>query len=548
MPRAVITVPVSYENFTRPVALQVIREVARVLHLPDNLDITFAGGAEQQANTGSTLNKDPNDSQFASDLRMRVEVQERPVEDRMITLHSNEPEHYPVFNDPALKVAIYPIFSLTEMMVSFTVRFNSRVSAQKFRDDCLIRLGMLRREDNHELTYHYSIPNPFMHLLRDIHTLRESQAPYGEDFSTWMNNHLDPRATILTNVAGSRTLLAFPETQTRIWGTFSDITANTEGATKEKDTGTWTLSFDYRVQYDKPLACRAEWPLVVHNQFINEPWFHQPVASGRLVDRWNRNERPSPLQHAMDVIATDEPTRCSTKYKMVTIPSIDDWTTDHRLPDLLPLVQMLIGVDPAEPHVVQDLKALEDFEWDPDILEFMRGEAPYMTRYGHSIFHVTLYRDKTPQQFDTLSVTDELAVVSTNPLNLRENHHLRVNVLTDLFFLTTEARNRLLESGATGQKLLMQLQFMQAYNAYRPELVNGKLIRLADFRVIAELLNSHKRQYSGTREALMLTVGTYTIVTRRKPDGNSEANVEDPTDTGAHRGPNSGQFVSRCNG
>lgn len=548
MPRAVMTNPVTYENFTRPVALTFIREVARVLRLPGDINVTFAGSAEQTANTGSTLTPEQFDSVFAHNLNITAEVQERAVEDRELTLHAHESEHYPIFLDTKLGVRVEPIYSHSEMMISFKVRFGNRVDAQKFRDDILLRIPMIRQENNHVIDYHYSMANPIMHLLRDIHTLREKVAPYGEDFSQWMNAHIDDRATILTNVAGKRTLLAIPETQTRIWGTFSDITAMAAGAEKDGESGKWTLSFDYRVQYDKPIACRAEWPLVVHNQFINEPWFDSPEASGHQTNHWaNKQIRPSYSRQAFDFVANHELDLCAEKFKPTIIPVMDDWSTGHKLPDLHPIVQILVGVNAEQPTYVMDLKDLDTHQWDEDVLTFMRAEAPWMTAYGQSLFHVALYRGKLPQQLDTLTVTSELGLVSANPLDLRDVHHVRVSMLSDLFFLRDDARRRLLEAGEVGKKLLMQLQFMLRGEAFVPRVANG-MVNLQDYLIIARLLNQHKRPYSLGREAVMLTVGTYSIVTRRMSDVSSQAHTLADPDAAFDTAYRTGQRVPRCDG
>ena len=545
MPNVVMTNPVTYENVTRPVALGVIREVARVLRLPGDINVVFAGGAETVANTGSTLTGDPNDSVFSHNLLFTVEVQERAVEDRILTLHAHENEQYPIFADTDLGIAIRPIYSMTEQLISFKVRFPNRVVAQRFRDDVLTRLAMLRQEDNHEITYHYSIPNPFLHLLRDLHGLRENVAPYGESFSQWMNAHLDSRATLLTNVAGKRSLLAFPETQTRIWGTFSDLTAMAESAQKDGESGRWTISFDYRWQYDKPIACKAHWPLVVHNQFVPEPWFDMRNASGHMVDHWVRKERPSYSREAFDRVATQDEAMCEDRFQPTIIPVMDDWSTPAKIPDLQLIVQALIGVNPQTPTVAMDLKELDDYQWDPDVLSFMRSEAPYMTRYGHSVFHVSLYRGDRLQAPEALSVTSELAVVSANPLNLREVHHVRVHGLTDLFFLNDAGRQRLIQSGVVGQKILTQLQLLVHSKAYVPRVING-LVVMEDYQLIARRLQQHKRPYELGRDSVMLTHGLYTIVTRRKLHGASEADDFSPTASGTGPTEDSRQLVSRC--
>lgn len=548
MPRAVITNPVTYENFTRPVALSYIRDLARVLRLPGDLDVTFAGATEQIANPGSTLDTINGDVGFGHNTKIRVEVQERPVEDRILTIESHEINHHPIFCDPTTGVVITPVYALHEMMIQFRVRFASRVEAQRFRDDALMRVGHLRYESNHHINYHYSPPTRYMYLLQEIHRLRENQGGYGEDFRTWFNKYMDPRYTILSNLAGKKAMLAIPENQTRIWGAISDLTATFEQAEKDKESGTWLITFDYRIQHDKPIACRAEWPLVVHSQFISAPWFDDPEASGIVPgNHWELHQRPSLLQAGFDHIAKDEGLSCRCTAKPAIIPVMDDWSSRNLLPDTVPFAQVLVGVNPDDLRIVLPMAELDEYDWDPDVLKFMVSEAPYMTTYGQSIFHVMFYRGRTVQDPATLSVDSNLVLRSSNPLNVRELHHVRLAYVTDLDFLSPSARQRLAAAGEAGVKVLRHMQLLMRTWAYIPR-VTGNIISMADIRQISADLNAHKRPFNGGATGLMKTAGTYTIITRRGTSNVDSASSNPAADNQPSAGDRDGSsaVVSRC--
>ena len=547
MPRFVDEVPVTYETITRPVATEVARELSRVLRLPEKINILFVGQTGQAAQPGSAIDGSRPDDTFGHDTRLKLEIQERAVEDRVLTMAVHQEENIPVFVDPALGVRIVPIVSMTEVLMSFTYRARSRAEAQKFRDDSLMRCANLRGENPLQMTYSYSIPNSMMHLLLAIHTLREAQAGYGEDFSTWLSNNITRRTTEVTTLAGGWPTLAIPETQVHNWGTFSQFVPSPDEPEKDKESGTWAINFNYRFQYDKVIGCLAVWPLVVHNQIIPPPWRHEPNASGTQVDPWEQQRRGSYSRHAMDYLAGLGDNSCAQRYGPAVIPVYDEWEPKHVRPDTTTMVQVLVGVNPEDLTDVMDLRDLGDYEIDAEVLEFMKGEAPFMHSLGESIFHVSLYENDRPQSDTTLRVSPFLRVTSVNPMELRKTYRLRLTLVTDLFFLKRRAVERLCNGGPAALKILMDLQFRLGPQAYRPNLVKDRVITAADFRQIAIRLNQHKRAYSNGREDVLLTVGNYHIVAQRRPsDGSIETESSRPAQSGPGAG--NGTIVSRCDG
>lgn len=547
--RLILETPVVYESVTRPVTMGVIKELARVLRLPGNVSVVFAGQTEQTAQPGTNIDGSKENTTFGHDARIKVEVQERPIEDRVLTMAVHQNENRPIFADRALGVFVRPIYSMSEVQISFTLRFPDRVSAQKFRDDALLRAAMLRNETPLVMSYHYSFPYQFLHLLHDIYTLRENQGGYGDTFSQYVSQHIDGRSTEITTLVGGYKTLALPETQIHNWGTFSEFVPSVEAGEKDKASGTWALNFNYRFQYDKPIACIAVWPLVIHNQLIGEPWrYPAPEPNGTITNPWTLKRFGSFSRDAMDYLTKLNDPTCEAQYRPAIIPTIDDWTPLYIRPDTTTMAQVLIGANAEDLNDVLDLSDLEEYEIDADVLEFMKQEAPYMTKYGESIFHLAFYEDDVPQDDKTLSVSEYLRVRTSNPMDLRKLYHLRISVMTDLFFIRSDGVQRLCKNGVAALKILMDLQFRLGSKAYKPKLLNDRYLSMDDYRKIAYRLNEYKRHYSNGREDVLLTVGNYHIVTQRMSSYASSNSEESAGGTNTGAGTDSGQIVSRCDG
>jgi hypothetical protein len=518
MPRVATEIPETMEAIVRPVALDIIRQVGKLLGLPKSTAIYYPGSAESAAQTGSTLNYEGEPSSFPFYGKLKIEANEQYIEDRVLTDAVYRHEFLPIFIDKDLGVRIHPVYSATEMILSFTYRAESRVAAERFRDDIKMRTSMLRKENLHELTYHYGIPATYLQLCQEIHTLREKIAPYGEDFSKWFMDHVDPRVTNITTLIGTSPTLVIPEHQVCALGWF-DFAFAPEPAVKDSESGTFDISFEYRVTYDKVISCVMEYPLVVHNQMIAARWHGQRNASGDLAsDPGLRKRAPSLSRYFFDKFVSVYPCECQRQIDGVSMPVFDDWIPDTVHPDTSTVFTAIVQVSPTDRGDVVNLQSLGDWKIDPTLLPFLQGEAPFLTTYGQSVVYLSLYRDGVPVDDGGLTVDAALNVRYTPTMDLRQRYHLRIALVNDLTILDRPAIERFRSGGQAALKILTTLQAKLGKKGYLPVLRGGKYISYADILEIGQRINSLKTPYQTGVEYAMLTVGNFIIAASRSSD------------------------------
>lgn len=516
MPRTVTEVKETIESITRPVAYEVLRQLYVLLNLPPQTNLLLPGMAETIPNVGSALGYSGDPNKFKYKGQLRVEVSETFIEDSVLATAIFRQEHEPVFSDSKLGVKIVPIYSATQMTLSCQYRAPNRIMAEKFRDEALVRTAMLRQENLHEFSYHYSLPDSYHQLLRVIHGMREAVAPYGESYDKWFSDHITARATNLTTQIGTQAQLAIAEHQISAFGWF-DFTAAPEPAVKDQDTGPYNLQFTYTFNYDKVLACAIHWPLMVHNQIIDEPYRATPNASGTQINPDRRLRRPSLSRHALDFF-TDQHLPIVRRNQGFVIPEFDDWIPKEVHPSTASVMTIMLEVNLDDPREIVSLYELGDYEIDPEILEFLRGEAPWMNRYGDSIMHLTLYRDDEPLDDGTLTIDSNLIVRSSFDLDPRERYHLRIELITDLLLLTSDALQRLREAGSICLKVLLSLQERLTGCTQLPKLVGGQIVSKTDLREWAERINQGRCKLNNQTDYRLMTVGSYIITTHRRRD------------------------------
>lgn len=542
MPRIVAGVPQTYENIVRPVALEVARQLAKMLNLPADINVLMPGAAETTLWPKTELaGKDPGDSvTFGHNERLLIEMTENPVEDRILSTAIHHKENLPVFLDDKLGVKLYPVYSGTELTFNFTYRSENRATARRFRNEMLSRTAAMREEILHEINYYYHVPYVFLHLLKHIHTLRENQGGYDEDWDAYVNGHIVDRATTITDQIGHNQALAIRELQTHPLGVFQFV-GTTDAEEKDKDSGTWNVTFGYKCFFDQVIDVVAEYPLVIHNQMVDQVWRSSPWPSGELTDPNRRKRLPSLSRYAFDHFVKDiYPSFCKEKLTDgYTIPNFDEWRPTYTIPNTSTLFMAFTQVDPVAPGTLFELMGdLDGFWLDPSLREFIIGEAPYMTTKGASIFDLRLFEGDYPMDDGLLSVSrPDLIVISNATMDIRKNYHVRLALVNDLFTLGPGAWERLRNGGEAAVKIINCLQFKMLGKAFEPKLLGGRLIRNEDLRLIAQRINDLKVPHRGPLEYVMLTVNEVVIVANRSSDNDtvqirSDGTTADGSDSG----------------
>lgn len=517
MPQITAQIPDTYSGITRPVAVDIIRNLIAFMSLPEDTGLQYLGTAEKAAQIGSTLVHEPYPNKFPYSGKITVDVSEQYIEDRILTAAVKQVENVKFFWDAPLGVSLRPVYQGTEVSISFRYRAASKVEAERWRDEFRQRTGQGRKELLHEASYHYGIPDAMLVILNEIHSMRERVAGYGEDLTEWFSNHASSKITKLTTLAGTQPELVVGETQVGIVGWFEFI-SQPEIGSKGQDLAQWEAGFDYKFNYDKVTTIVMQYPLMIHNQLMDqkfrpsEPHYQlahrarYPSHSRFLLDQY------TPLYPAQGVGLTG-----------LRVPLFDDWLPDYVAPHTSSVVTLLTSVDLNDPQDLLNLNEIGDYDFDPDVLAFLKIEAPFMTKLYNSIFHLSLFRWAKPTEDGTISADPvTLAVRSRSDLNPRDHHHVRLALVNDLSYLTPEALERLRQNGKAAIKLLIAL-YPKLYDPNSPygadpkvitKLLGGRVIIKKDMDHLRDLISSNGLAGIGL-ERHMYTVATILIIAHK---------------------------------
>jgi len=525
MPNITCQIPDTYDAITRPITVGVVRSLTALMGLPDSLAMEYFGAAESQAQPGSTLTPSPQENKFPFTGKITIECTESYLEDRLQGA-VKQLDQTLYFNDPALQVHIRPVYVGTEITLSFRYRAESRMEAERWRDEFRKRTAEGRTLLLHELSYHHGVPPAYLVILSEIYRLREKVAPYGQTLQEWFRSCITDKVTTLTTQAGTEPIMVIGETQVGVQGAF-EFVAQPEQGSKFEELAAWETGFDYRFQFDKVISAVMDYPLVIHNQIIGVKY--RPTVP--LYELANRARYPNRSRFLLDQYTPLYPAT-TDRLSGVRVPQFDDWLPRYVAPYTSSIYTALIGLDLTDPQDVISFLQLGDYTLDPAVQEFLRGELPWLHLWGQSIFHMSLFRWGFPLEDGTITADAAFAVRAQYALNPRDHHHFRWAMINDLTVLSPAALERLRNAAPAALKILVGL-LPSLYDALDPEGVNrtivpkilgGRVLPKATLTHISDLINGTRTQKStiSSIERHMYTVGAMLIIAHKdQPDAHS---------------------------
>ena len=436
-----INIPLSdlLATVERPIIYDIINRVCILTGL-NTPQIRFYGEDASAAQWNSTINKDPNLQNLWPVLEnLSIEVEEDYDPNRLISMAVEYPENPYIFLDNDLGIHIKPVKSPTDVIVRFKYTARDRNQVVRWRNEVRTRTAKNRDINMHDVNYSYTLPYQYLDVLEHIWTLRNNIAGYGDTFEKWFYSHMTDRITRVSNLAGKNGVLAIAEKQIGIQGLF-DFEGVPEKPEKSEDNGMWSISFSYKFKYDKPINTVFTYPIMVHQQIIDKMYrFDAPAYS--MQKQWAQRSLSG---DDFAYFQGDNKTVQAMANRGLDIPAFDTFIPGTILPTTARIFSVLVNITPTDMRSLFNLADLGDFNLNQDILDLMRqSEYAYMPQLYGSIFSISLYAGNVIQDSSVLTIDSNLNVKATIDLNLRKVYHVRLSLVTDVTFLTIEARARL---------------------------------------------------------------------------------------------------------
>lgn len=492
MPKLVLTNPGVRDSVTRPVVLDVVRQILAWTGLPKDTQILFPGYDEKALQPGSTISSEKEFNFFDTHSMWKISIEETHQEDRALSMAVLYDDNPRIFDDEDARVWIRPAYSPCDITLRIRSRFTDKDSAIRWREDIRTRVGMNREARVHTVSYSYLLPPAYIRILEEIHRMREAVAPYNQTWQEYLAFYFSPKARQLSDMVGKNQQWGVAETQARVLGyfNFEYITDENE---KDGETSAQNIEFTYTFKYDKPSASVMSYPLVINNQLMDKA-YRQTAKDERVEDHV--------LQYSQSAysLAHFENSRPTENFAMpgISIPEFDEFIPVRGSipPDTIRVFTGLTTIDEASPLDLLDLNQLGTVKLDPSVLNFLKTEVQWLTRVGMSIFNVMVFRNEYPISKDDFEVTSDLVVRLKKPANLRDVYHVRLAMFQNPEALPTAAKDRIRNDCTTAKKLFEALMPSATSAVFAKQCMVGNYMSRKDFD---ELAGEVDRYFSSKR-------------------------------------------------
>lgn len=470
-----ITVPISdlLPTVERPVIYDVVRQIQDRTGISSKTQVRYYGEDAKAQQFNSAIDRDETKHNLWPVVpNLTIEVEDDFNQDQILGIAVNQPDQPPIFIDEDIGVMIRPVYNPQDVVIRFKYKTRDRNEAIRWRNEFRTRVAINRQVFLHTVQFSYQFPEYYMGLLKSIWELSENIGGRGIDFDTWFKNHSTDKMTVLSNTAGNITSRVIAVEQVGVQGIF-DIDGVPDKPQKEGDLDNWVINATYNFRYSKPINTVCFYPYLIHQQLVPEK-YRFPTTVKNLLDEWASSTTSG---NSFAYFQSDNQYLMRRANGGITIPDFEEFFPAFVPSTTLRVFTAAVGITPTDKRTLFNLKELDDYCLNPEILDFLQAsEYSFLTYNFQSIFCLNLYQNEDILSDGILSVDANLNVVATTDLDLTKRYHLRLSLCGDMTYLTPDALTRLKAYPAVRDRLVYAINQALTNSGLQPDLRRNHLL------------------------------------------------------------------------
>lgn len=510
MPTITATIPEVHKTVIRPVVMEVVKDVLKVLRIDENITpVEYNGALQNFAPRNSTMDKEAINT-FQTKQRVIITLSDEYVDRAVMSTPILNQDHPCIFRDATMHVYAYPVKQTREFTIDITLNAPDRVTAGRWVRNLKSLISSTVYNNLHAPTFSYNVPLEVMQFLIDIHSRSELTAPYNRTVGKWITEKFTKNFTFVTDQAGKNAVPVIREQQVKVMGHFAGGTDIPREEPDSEGSGGWSTSLSYKFWLDVPEEVVMHFPLMTHQHLLSEKYINYELPEWVDILRCNASTTSQIYKHFDSAYQISHPLDITPG---VPIPTCDDWRRPNILsPSYSDVLRILIQVEEGN-TLLCNLKDLDgQFTFFPSFIEYMNKTYAKMTgRLYHNIFHCTVWRWNELQNFDEVTVDADLNVHFNGPINLRDNYHLCIHMLTDPSLLQEDGIKDLGKDSCMLYEYF-KLLFPHYIDNYMKKPDNCGPVDSGFIKDIIKEIDKDKDLLLYPRSLLPITVGQFTII------------------------------------
>lgn len=474
MPKVLTTNDNVVHTVVRPIVFDIVRQIQERTGVAPT-KILFPGDAEVAIQPGSSIDEENSFNRTSSQPLWQVSIRNDHITEALLSTAVFQAEHPCYFEDDALGLRLRPIYSPMQMTINFEIRTTDVTEAQRWRDEYRANLSNNRDVRNHIVNYHYLIPKEVFPLIKHIHELRESQGGYGQDYQQYLDQCFTPNVGKVSTVVGTEQRYAVMEQAGRITGQF-EFAELPDEPQKQGDNSAYKQVFSYKIFFDNPIATAVDYPVLVHNQLIDDIYILHPPKDDKDLFQ-SRSPRSVTALSAFEMDVITRPTIVSG----LRLPDFQEFNPTTAPRYTLQVLSALVGVEEGVSKLMSFLEIDETWEFRKEFLDHLYYDYNYLHKYGESLVNVTVYDRDMPLHHSLFYVDKDLNVIIRGEPDIRRTYYVRLSLLTNMAMLSKAAKDRA-RNNAEGLRLIgaaLAPQLVKANKLPQPMLNTNYIARAA---------------------------------------------------------------------
>lgn len=442
MAHLTMELPETYASISRPVAYDIVKQLLSKMAVDHPIPIYFPGANGKISTWNSNAIQSQDAANFNSKEHVRVQVKEDYNEDDLLTMHTRQEYNPVIFSDPTTHTTLRPIYSRTKVTVNLQYKSRDRFQAESFRDHWRRKIAENREYMTFTAKYTYPIPQGMVDAIHLIYLTRLNRLKEFDTFERYLEWYSTEAITLLTNTAGKGDTVAVEETQTMIYGHFTDVAP--PEADKDDKGSVWTVSFDFEYTYDKVISVDLKYPILVQNHLVPHPLHPEP-----MFDLNTLNSKLMVTRDWQFYIQRYLGYLNNVGGAYLRIPEFDDWKNDIKYQDYTPILSVMITVDEENPKEIFNLTDMGEYKLIPVMKDSFQKHHLYLNLPYETVFLIQLYKDDHVLPPEELYIDSELNIRSKYDLDPGSMYHIVISCLDQIRLLSKEAEKRFFKDPQT---------------------------------------------------------------------------------------------------
>lgn len=201
--------------------------------------------------------------------------------------------------------------------------------------------------------------------------------------------------------------------------------------------GIYSLSFEIESQYDRVGTLSVSYNNVIHNSLLEDKYLLSPV----LLNGYGDGQRTG-YEDLLDTFNNVKLTRKELidryPYRYIHIPRVDNYI-GYSIGGERILLSILTTIDDS--NILVNLHELGVDKIEPILLNFLKSEHEYLTKFLESKFSIKLFTNGIQQPSSLLTIDEELNVWVNKKLDIEKIHRVVLTSIDSSDSLTRRAYN-----------------------------------------------------------------------------------------------------------